>query len=123
MHLAKLNFALSRRGILMVSHQDVVLAHLEGDSPDQRVELALLTNAEGSNVVLRQQSWAAGLGWFTQTSIVLSPSQVTQLQSALGRKQHALTGLVPAHGAVETQSQDPVIIPFPGPRSGRDKKN
>lgn len=107
----------------MVSHQDVVLAHLGGGSPDQRVELALLTNAEGSNVVLRQQSWAAGIGWFTQTSIVLTSSQVKQLQSVLGRNQCAPTGLLSSRSAVETQSQDPVIIPFPGPRSGRDKKN
>ena len=39
---------------------------------------------EGSWIELRQQSWGEGIGWFTQSTIVLEPQQWAQLKTTMG---------------------------------------
>jgi hypothetical protein len=38
----------------------------------------------GGRVELRQQSFSKGIGWFTQSTVQLEPSQVAALRNALG---------------------------------------
>ena len=47
--------------------------------------LVLVTLAGESLIELRQQSWGEGVGWFTQTSVQLEPSQVAALRQSLGQ--------------------------------------
>ncbi len=58
---------------------------IDGAKADERLCVVLCHDAQsGSRVELRQQTWGAGLGWFTQSTIALDPSQLGQLRSALG---------------------------------------
>jgi hypothetical protein len=51
----------------------------------ERLLLVLVQSPEkGSRMELRQQSFSAGIGWFTQSTVHLEPSQVAALRSALG---------------------------------------
>lgn len=63
---------------------ETVLATLPGVSDRDRVLVVLCQSAAGSHVDLRQQSWGEGLGWYTQSSVQLDPSQVAGMRQALG---------------------------------------
>lgn len=98
----------------MSASQEVVLAHLQGDSQHERVEVVLFIDASGSCVCLRQQSWAAGIGWFTQSSVTMSPQQVKHLQRALGRTPSAQQKRFSSPRATCRELEAPTVIPFPG---------
>src|SRR2546430_1711592 len=54
-------------------------------SEAERLLVVLVQSAEqGSQIELRQQSFSAGIGWFTQSSVQLQPGQVAALRNALG---------------------------------------
>ena len=64
---------------------ETVLSTLPASSETERLLVVLVqTPAEGSRMELRQQSYAKSLGWFTQSSIQLEPSQVAGLKNSLG---------------------------------------
>ncbi len=63
---------------------ETVLSTLSGDSENDRILLVLCQRVSGTQLELRQQSWADGVGWFTQSSVTLEPQQVAQLRAALG---------------------------------------
>jgi hypothetical protein len=69
-----------------MTNSETVLAELPGASDVERV--LLVHKVQGSHrqseIELRQQSWAPGIGWFTQSSVHLSPEQVGSLRIALG---------------------------------------
>jgi hypothetical protein len=67
-----------------VAHPETVLATLPAFSDDERIQVILSHGDEGSVVSLVQQSWAEGVGWFTQNALRLSPQQVQQLRWTLG---------------------------------------
>ena len=51
----------------------------------ERLVVVLVQAAEqGSRMELRQQSFSAGIGWFTQSTVRLEPGQVAGLRNALG---------------------------------------
>ena len=57
-------------------------------SETERLLLVLVHSAEhGSRMELRQQSFSKGIGWFTQSTVQLEPSQVaaTDLYDLEGR--------------------------------------
>ncbi|HTN77721.1 MAG TPA: hypothetical protein VL096_20830 [Pirellulaceae bacterium] len=69
----------------MQSRPETVLATLPGSSDRERLVVVLAHSASGSTQVeLRQQSWGEGLGWYTQSSVQLEPSQVAGLRQSLG---------------------------------------
>ena len=64
---------------------ETILSTLPAASEKDRLLLVLVQHpGEGSRMELRQQSFSHGLGWFTQSTVVLEPDQVSQLRSALG---------------------------------------
>jgi hypothetical protein len=54
-------------------------------SETERLLVVLVQSPEhGSRMELRQQSFSQGIGWFTQSTVQLDPSQVAALRNALG---------------------------------------
>ena len=85
---------------------ECLLATLPGSSPGDRLLVVLVhTKAANSQVVLRHQSWAEGIGWYDQKSLGLAPHQLRRLKGVLGGRS----------AAPERQDADaPAILPFPG---------
>ena len=53
-------------------------------SETERLLVVLVQSpASGSRIELRQQSFSAGIGWFTQSTVQLEPGQVAALRNAL----------------------------------------
>jgi hypothetical protein len=68
----------------MVSLSETVLTTIPS-SETERLLVVLISSADhGSRMELRQQSFSKGIGWFTQSSVQLEPSQVAALRNALG---------------------------------------
>ena len=64
---------------------EVVLSTISGTTEHDRLLVVLCNRAgEPSRLEMRQQSFADGIGWFTQSTITLEPSQVAELRTALG---------------------------------------
>lgn len=64
---------------------ETVLSTLPAASESERLQLVLIQSPEaGSRVELRQQSFSKGIGWFTQSTVVMEPGQVAALRNALG---------------------------------------
>ena len=64
---------------------ECLLATLPSSDPGDRLLVVLVhTKAGKSQVVLRQQSWAEGIGWYDQKSLALDPHQLRQLKAVLG---------------------------------------
>jgi hypothetical protein len=63
---------------------ETVLSNLAGSTEHERLLVVLVSQLEGSRVELRQQSYGAGVGWFTQSTVSLEPHQVAELRGVLG---------------------------------------
>ena len=90
-----------------MSRRETVLTELPGEHPDQRmlvVHIVESTSLATSAVELRQQSRAEGLGWYTQSSVRLSPEQLAGFRSLLGN--------VPAAAAANRRSLHAAIGSF-----------
>src|SRR4051794_39951053 len=85
-----------------------VLAHLDGGSPHDRLQVSLVPRGDGRLAIdLCEQHYAEGIGWFDQRSLTLDPKQLSQLQAVLGLQA----------GAIEAvEAEPPATLPFPGPR-------
>jgi hypothetical protein len=103
---------------------EVVLATLPAACQDERLQVVLVRQSDGSSVIsLLQQSWAEGVGWFTQHALQLGPDQVRQLRSVLGAG--PVAGISQRMGALASRSDAwdddpthrPFAIPFPGRRA------
>ena len=55
---------------------ETVLASLPGSHEHDRALVVLCRQAGESHVELRQQSWGEGVGWYTQSTVTLEPSQI-----------------------------------------------
>jgi len=63
---------------------DVVLSTIAGTTDKERLLVVLCKRSGESRLELRQQSFGDGIGWFTQSTVALEPSQVAELRTALG---------------------------------------
>ncbi|MCR9115355.1 MAG: hypothetical protein NXI22_00220 [bacterium] len=61
---------------------ETTLAVIPAEDPRQRLELVLCV---GGALELRQQSYGEGVGWFTQSTIPVEPTQLNSLRAALGQ--------------------------------------
>jgi hypothetical protein len=69
----------------MKNSTETIQSTLPAASDTERLLVVLVQiPGEGSRMELRQQSYANNLGWFTQSSIALEPSQVAALKNTLG---------------------------------------
>jgi hypothetical protein len=88
----------------MKAQDETIFSVIDGYTPDERLLLVLVQPPGGSSrIELRQQSWADGVQWYTQSSICLQPQQVAALRGALGgasvccqQAANRLTGVCPA---------------------------
>jgi hypothetical protein len=72
-----------------VRKNECLLATLPSSNAEERVVVVLVHSHTGeTRAVLRQQNWAAGIGWYDQKSLALDPSQLRQLKAALGCHSH-----------------------------------
>ncbi len=68
-----------------MSQLEIEVRILPGSSEAERIAVVLCPSGEeGSRLELRQQSYSEGIGWFTQSTVQLEPSQVADLRGALG---------------------------------------
>jgi hypothetical protein len=118
-----LSFLIGTRLMRAIS-SEVVLATLPAASDDERLQVVLTRQPDGSSAIsLIQQSWAEGVGWFTQHALKLAPEQVRQLRSVLGAG--SIAAISRRAGSLATEattwdddpSQRPFAIPFPGRRA------
>lgn len=80
----------------MSNTTETVLSTLPAASETERLLVVLIQiPGEGSRMELRQQSHAKSLGWFTQSSIRLEPSQVAGLKNSLGTSSHSRPAPLP----------------------------
>lgn len=68
----------------MSSPLEVVLSTIAGATDKDRLAVVLCNRSGESCLELRQQSFGDGIGWFTQSTVALEPSQVAELRTALG---------------------------------------
>ena len=68
----------------MNAPRETTLAAVAGSTESSRLLLVLLQSPTGSRVELREQSWADGVGWYTQSSVRIETEQVAELRNALG---------------------------------------
>ena len=88
-----------------MQRDECLLATLPGSSPGDRLLVVLVhTKAGKSQIVLRQQSWAEGIGWYDQKSLDLEPEQFRQLRRSFG-------AATPRKPRPDT---DVATLPFPG---------
>lgn len=74
----------------MTAENEIILSTIPGSSDAERLLLVLCQAAnEPSHLELRQQSFAAGLGWFNQSTVSIEPNQVAGLRMAFGSGQNA----------------------------------
>src|SRR4051794_10945595 len=91
-----------------------VLAHLDGGSPQDRLQVALVQRGDGRLAIdLCQQHYAEGIGWFDQRSLALDPRQLRQLQAVLGLKAQAIEA---------AEAETLMSLPFPGPRAAERRR-
>jgi hypothetical protein len=90
------------------------LATLPGSGPGQRLDVSLVQKRDGRlSIDLREQHYAAGIGWFDQKSLELDPRQLRLLQAILGEARDALQG----------EAEEPrMILAFPGPASDEPRR-
>lgn len=65
--------------------RETVLSVIPGSLDDERLLVVHRHQPNGgSRIELRQQTFGEGVGWFTQSSVVIEPEQLAALQGALG---------------------------------------
>jgi hypothetical protein len=71
-----------------MTDRETLLAELPGTSETERVLLVHKFDqaTHESRLELRQQSWAPRIGWFTQSSVFLTPEQAGSLRMTLGTR-------------------------------------
>jgi hypothetical protein len=88
-----------------VQNNEYLLATLPGSNTRERIIVVLVHTKTGeSEVILRQQNWAEGIGWYDQKSLGLVPHQLRQLKAVLGCR---------SFSPQEDNPDVPAILPFP----------
>lgn len=69
----------------MQTPQEVTLNTIPGSADDSRIAVVMTHEDGQSRIELHQQSWGEGIGWFTQSKVILEPQQVAALSLGLGK--------------------------------------
>ena len=67
-----------------MNNQPIILATIPSDQENQRLQVVMDQEAVGTKLRLEQQSFGNGIGWYTQSSVEISPDQVPVLRQAFG---------------------------------------
>src|SRR6188472_4475595 len=90
---------------------EVVLSTISGTTDKERLLIVLCQRAgESSRLELRQQSFGDGIGWFTQSSIAMEPSQVAELRTALGTGSNRPSPLPKSMRRAEQPAWQPRVV-------------
>lgn len=80
----------------------------------ERLVVVLVQSADGkSRMELRQQSFSNGIGWFTQSTVHLEPSQVASLRNALGATASSKRSAAPLpreYSTIATPAWQPRVV-------------
>ncbi len=91
----------------------------EAEQPSQRFEVEVDQN--NSSLKLTQQSWAEGMGWFTQKTMTIcpedAPALIQQLQQALIATKLNRSTIQPRLSSPKPASDKGKILEFPGKRA------
>jgi hypothetical protein len=87
---------------MSVSKQQKVLARLEGENVEEKIEIIALEEAS-PRLEIRSLRWGRGIGWYVQKTIMLDPTQVKMLTHVLRR-----SAVMSA-----TKNSKGNVIPFP----------
>src|SRR5438477_8042693 len=68
----------------MTVASETVLSSIPASEFERLLVVLVQSPEQGSRMELRQQSFSKGIGWFTQSTVQLEPSQVAALRNALG---------------------------------------
>jgi hypothetical protein len=68
-----------------MSSEPILLTSVPGKTENDRLALFLHAASPAGHLSLCQQSWAEGIGWFTQSKVEFDASQVGSLRQALGQ--------------------------------------
>ncbi|MBX9654341.1 hypothetical protein K2Y11_12070 [bacterium] len=69
----------------MTQAEPILLTEIPGTDAESRLAVFLTCQDGVSIMTLAQQSWAEGIGWFSQSSIEIDPAQLPMLRQALGQ--------------------------------------
>ncbi|XZE20423.1 hypothetical protein SH449x_000295 [Pirellulaceae bacterium SH449] len=67
-----------------MAREEQILAVVEGDNPGERLVLALDPTHHEKPLILRSESFSTDVGWFSQSSMRFSRSELNGLRSVLG---------------------------------------
>lgn len=70
------------------SPQDTILSVIPGETPETRMVFATRTGDHDRPIVLRQESFSEGVGWFVQSQIEMTRFEMSQLRTMLGGRKH-----------------------------------
>jgi len=95
-----------------MQNSECQLAVIPGSNACERLLVGLLCNRSGeSQITLRQQSWAEGIGWYDQKTLSLAPAQLRHLKTVLGCRGFSqgmadpgVASILPFSGAACTES-------------------
>ncbi len=65
--------------------KETVIAVIQGDDPNCRMVFASRSSELERPIVLRQESFSEGVGWFVQSRIEMTRTEMTGLRSVLGK--------------------------------------
>jgi hypothetical protein len=84
-----------------MQNNECLLATIPGSTTRDRLLVELAMNrASQSQIVLRQQSWAEGIGWYDQKSLAVTPAQLAQLKAVLGGRRFSERAATPGAAAI-----------------------
>lgn len=63
---------------------ETLICHLPSENTHERLAVVLCQDADGQRYELRQQSFGNGVGWFTQSCVVIEPDQAAALRNVFG---------------------------------------
>lgn len=92
---------------------ETLLSVLPGSNDQERVAVFLCHQGCGASCIeLRQQSWGDGVGWFTQSKVLLEPDQVADLRDTLGKSgnQPRSRHILPKHGRTTPSDFVPRLV-------------
>lgn len=90
---------------------ETILSTLPSCDDAERMIVVLVQNAAEGNVLeLRQQSFGEGIGWFTQSSVRLEPTQVAALRNTLGAGSRTQASLPREFNRVDRAAWQPRVL-------------
>ena len=63
---------------------ETLICHLPSENENERLAVVLCQDESGERYELRQQSFGNGVGWFTQSCVVIEAGQAAALRNVFG---------------------------------------